>query len=137
VTVTHDPVYAQGLRSVSGTTTAAKSTLTDTTNAVKIFTAGANGSFVKRLRARPRATVSAANKLLLFRVSAGGATVTLIDSALMGAHTLADTTAIPETPFTTYSYLDPLRLGPSEELWAAQATALAGGIAWDGDAEDL
>jgi hypothetical protein len=135
--VSHDPVYAQGIRAVAGVTTAAKSTMTDTTNAVKIFTAGANGSIVKRLRARPRATLSAANKLLLFRVATGGSPVTLCDSASMAAHTFADTTAIPETPFATYSYVDPLRLAPNEELWAAQATALAGGIAWDGDAEDL
>lgn len=137
MSVTHDPVYSQGIRSVSGVTTAAKSTLNDTTNAVKIFTAGANGSLVKRLRARPRATLSAANKLLLLRVSAGGTIITLADSVAMAAHTFADTAAIPETGFPTYSYVDPLRLGPNEELWAGQATALAGGIAWDGDAEDL
>lgn len=137
MTVTHDPVYTQGLRPVTGITTAAKSTYSDTANAVKIFTAGANGSLVKRLRARPRATLSAANKLILIRVSAGGTVINFVDSVLMAAHTFADTTAVPETGFPTYSYVDPLRLGPLEELWVGQATALAGGIAWDGDAEDL
>jgi hypothetical protein len=135
--VSHDPVYAQGIRAVAGVTTAAKSTMSDTTHAVKIFTAGANGSLVRRLRARPRATLSAANRLMLFRVASGGTPVTLCDSAVMTAHTFADTTAIPETAFATYSYVDPLRLAPNEELWAGMATALAGGVAWDGDGEDL
>lgn len=135
--VTHDPVFAQGYRRVEGITTAAKSTYGDTTNAIKIFTAGANGSHVKRLRARPRGTIAAVNKLLLFRVTTGGTPVTLADSVEMAAHTYADTAKVPETLFTSYSYQDPLRLAPLEELWAGQATALAAGIAWDGDAEDL
>lgn len=135
--VTHDPVFAQGYRRVTGITTDAKTTLGDTTNAVKLFTAGADGSHVKRLRVRPRGTVTTVTKLMLFRVTTGGTAITLADSVEMNTHTLADTAKIPETLFTSYSYQDPLRLAPLEEIWGAQATAWAFGLAWDGDAEDL
>ena len=103
-------------------------TLTDTpANTVLLATAGADGAILTRLTAIPRATVTASS-LVLFISKDNGTTQRLIDSELMSAYTMATTTVIPETLFSTYSETSPLRLEAGDRLYVGSQVALAGGI---------
>ncbi len=97
------------------------------TNTVELLTAGADGALVTRLTAMPRATVTASN-LLLFLQKSGQTTKRLIDSELMSAHTVAATTAIPETVFANVSDSTPMRLEAGDKLFVGSQVALAAGI---------
>ncbi len=97
------------------------------TNTVELLTAGADGALVTRLTAMPRATVTAAN-LVLFLQKSGQTTKRLIDSELMTAHTVAATTAIPETVFGNVSDSTPMRLEAGDKLFVGSQVALASGI---------
>jgi hypothetical protein len=105
------------------------------TNTVELLTAGADGAILTHLTAIPRATVTASS-LLLFSSKDGGTTKRLMDSELMAAHTVAATTAIPETNFANYSESTPLRLEAGEKLFVASAVALAGGIVFKAEYMD-
>jgi hypothetical protein len=119
--------FAQTPKTATAVVTAA-ATLTDTpANTVLLVTAGADGAILTRLTAIPRATVTASS-LVLFISKDGGTTQRLIDSELMAAHTVAVTTAIPETVFTFYSETAPLRLEATDRLYVGSQVALAGGI---------
>ena len=121
--------FAQTPKTATAVATAATSSIaSDTpTNTVELLTAGPDGAVVTSLTAIPRATVTASS-LLLFLRSNGDAPVRLIDSELMGAHTVASTTAIYETRFGNISESQPLRLGAGDVLLVGTQVALAGGI---------
>jgi hypothetical protein len=128
-------ITPQAVKTANAVATAAKTTYADSTNAEKLLTAGANGSVLYGLKAIPRATVSA-TQLQLYRSPDDGATLYLIGSALMTAYTMANNTAAPATDFG-YAETTPLRLSAGDSLWVAAAVALAGGIAFDAQYEDL
>lgn len=133
----HDPVFAQAGRTVTAVATAAKITYNDAANAVLLCTAHATaGSLLKALSAMPRATVTA-SKLQLYISFDGGTTLWLISSALMEAHTIAATTATPITLFKDATEDTPIRLPAGSSLYVATAVALAGGIVFSGQVEDL
>lgn len=134
--VTHKPVFAQGGRTVTAIATAAKTTYNDAANAVKLCDADTDGSLLKALSACPRATVTA-TMLQLYRSPDNGTTMQLIDSALMPAHTVAVTTAIQKTSFGSISDTTPIRLAAGDSLWVGAAVALAGGIVFTGQVEDM
>jgi len=121
--------FAQTPKTATAVATAAVSGLgTDApTGAVLLGTAGAEGAIVTRLMALPRATVTASS-LVLFLSKDGGTTLRLIDSELMAAHTVATTTAIPETAFGNVSDSTPLRLEAGDKLFVGSQVALAAGI---------
>lgn len=106
------------------------------TNTVLLMTAGSDGALVTRLLAMPRATV-AASSLVLFISKDSGTTMRLIDSELMAAHTVATTTAIPETAFTNYSETTPLRLEAGDRLYVGSQVALASGIVFRAEYTDF
>jgi peptidase E len=128
-------ITPQAVKSANAVCTAAKTTYNDSTNAVKILTAGASGSVLYGLKAVPRATVTA-TQLQLYRSPDNGVTLYLIGSALMAAYTMAQTTAAPVTDFG-YTEGQPLRLGSIDTLWVAIGVALAGGVSFDAQYEDL
>jgi len=128
-------ITPQAVKSASAVCTAAKTTYGDATNAVKILTAGASGSVLYGLKAAPRATVTA-TQLQLYRSPDNGTTMYLVNSAVMGAYTMAQTTAAPITDFG-YTETSPLRLASTDTLWVAIGVALAGGVSFDGQYEDL
>lgn len=128
-------ITPQAVKSASAICTAAKTTYNDSTNAVKLLTAGASGSVLYGLRAVPRATVTA-TQLQLYRSPDNGVTMFLVNSALMAAYTMASTTAAPVTDLG-YSETAPLRLASTDTLWVGAAVALAGGISFDAQYEDL
>lgn len=126
-------VTPQGVRTGTGATATANTTYTDTpTNSVKIFTAGANGSRVTRVRATPRENVTA-NQLQLYASTDAGTTKRLIDSVLMGATTVSATTAATPADFG-YTEDNPLLLAANEELWAA--AGLTKSLAWRVEGSD-
>lgn len=121
--------FAQTPKTATAVATAAVSGLgTDApTGTVLLATAGAEGAIVTRLSAMPRGT-AAASSLVLFLSKDGGTTKRLIDSELMAAHTVAATTAIPETAFGNISDSNPLRLEAGDSLYVGSQVALAAGI---------
>lgn len=106
------------------------------TNTALLVTAGADGAILTRLSAIPRATVTASS-LVLFTSSDAGATMRLIDSALMSAQTVAATTAIASTTFATYTETTPLRLQAGERLYVGSQVALASGIVFKAEYTDF
>lgn len=128
-------VTAQSIKTANALCTLAKTTLNDATNAVLLLAAQTNGSILYGLKATPRATVTA-TQLQLYRSPDAGTTLYLIDSALMAAYTVANTTEIVTTDFG-YSETVPLRLSSSDALYVGAAVALAGGIVFDAQFELL
>lgn len=125
---TYTAAFAQTPRTATAVVTGATTVADDApANTAELLTAGAEGCIVTSLTAMPRATVTAAS-LVLFLSSDGGVTKRLIDSELMGAHTVAATTAIPETVFSRISESSPLRLAAGDKLYVGSQVALAGGI---------
>ena len=134
--VSHDPVFAQGGRTVCAVATAAKTTYNDAVNAVKLFDAGPNGSVLKGLTALPNATVTA-SKLMLFLSPDNGVTMYAQPGALMAAHTMASTTMTAATYFSDYSESSPLRAQAGWSGWVATGVALAAGIVFNGQVDDF
>lgn len=130
--------FAQTPKNVTAVATGAVGSITgDTpTNTVLLCTAGADGAILTRLSAIPRATVTASS-LVLFTSSDNGTTKRLIDSELMSAQTVATTTAIAETTFSTYTETAPLRLQAGEQLYVGSQVALASGIVFKAEYTDF
>lgn len=126
--------FAQAARIRTAVATSAVASLaTDApTGTVALLTAGPEGCVVTRITAIPRATVTASS-LVLFLKKAGDPALRLIDSELMAAHTVAATTAIPETVFSNFSDSTPLRLDAGDELHVGTQVALASGIVFAAD----
>lgn len=93
--------------------------------------AGTEGSIIVELYAMPQVTVTA-TLLVVFSSKDNGATKTPIASALMAAHTVSATTAIPPTVFkhangNPISETEPLRLEAGEKLYFGVGVAPTGG----------
>ena len=124
--------FAQTPKTASAVCTTALGSLTTDapTNTVELYTAGAEGALVTKLTAIPRATVTA-TALYLYISKDNGTTKRLVDSEVMGAHTVATTTAIPETRFGNISEITPIRLEAGDKLFVGAGVALAGGIVFN------
>ncbi|SFB92328.1 hypothetical protein SAMN05428997_1034 [Bosea sp. CRIB-10] len=133
---TYKAPFTQAAKLSSCICTAAKTTYNDAANAVLLFTAGADGARVSRVWAIPRATVTA-TQLQLYVSYDAGVTLHLIETALMAAYTMAQTTQAPATDFVRATAANPLRLPANARLYAAIGVALAGGIVFSADAEDF
>jgi hypothetical protein len=94
------------------------------TNTQTLWTAGSGGSRIVKIAAITRATVTA-TELQLFVSSDGGASKRFIKSALMGAYSVAQTTANAVTDFG-FSDAAPLILGANEILYAAIGVSQTG-----------
>ena len=129
--------FAQSPKTATAVATGASTVADDNpSNTVELLTAGAEGCIVTALAAMPRATATASS-LVLFLSKDGGTTKRLIDSELMGAHTVAATTAIPETTFSRVSESSPLRLAAGDRLYVGSQVALAGGIVFKAEYTDF
>jgi hypothetical protein len=127
-------VTPQSVKTAQARCTAAKTTLTDGTNAVQLLVAGASGAVLYGLTALTEVTVTA-TKCQLYRKN--GATWTLIRTALMGAYTMAQNTLQTPTDFG-FTETAPRRLAANEELWVGVGvTPTGGGIVFDAQYEDL
>lgn len=130
--------FAQTPKTATAVATGAVSSIAGDapTNTVLLMTAGADGAIVTGLAAMPRATVTASS-LLLYLSKDNGTTQRLIDSELMAAHTVATTTAIPETVFARITETSPLRLEAGDRLYVGSQVALAGGIVFKAEYTDF
>jgi hypothetical protein len=130
--------FAQAPKNARAVVTTASAALNglEPTNTVLLCKAGADGALLTRLSAVPRATVTASN-LLLWTSNDDGTTKHLLDSALMAAHTVAATTAIPLTSFSRYTEDTPLRLEANMSLYVGTAVTLADGIVFNGNYTDF
>lgn len=129
--------FAQAPKTATAVCTAADTVADDApANTQLLLTAGADGALVTRIWAMPRATVTA-TRLSLWLSKDGGTTKRLIDSELMAAHTVAATTAIPETAFTNYTESLPLRLEAADKLYVGAGVALASGIVFKAEFTDF
>ncbi len=129
--------FAQTPKTATAVATGAATVANDTpANTVELMTAGADGCIVTLVSAMPRATVTA-SCLALWLSKDGGATKRLIDSVLMSAHTVAATTAIPVTRFTTITEAEPIRLEAGDRLYCGSQVALASGIVFEAQYTDF
>lgn len=129
--------FAQTPQTATAVATAAATVASDApTNTVLLMTAGVNGAIVTRLWAIPRATVTASS-LVIWISSDSGTTKRIKDSALMGAQTIATTTAITNTQFTNYSETSPLRLKAGDQVYVGSQVALASGIVFSAEYTDF
>lgn len=129
--------FAQTPKTATAVATGAATVANDApSNTVLLMTAGADGCIVTKVTAIPRATV-AASSLCLWISKDSGTTQRLIDSELMSAHTVATTTAIPETTFANISETNPLRLEAGDRLYIGSQVALAGGIVFKAEYTDF
>lgn len=131
--------FAQKFSGVAAAVTAAIAGIgtSTVTGAVLLATGAANGSFIIKLTAMPRATV-AASSLVLFVVKAAAPTVfNLIDSQLMAAYALAATTQVPVTNFDKVSWNTPIVLGAGDMLYVGSQVALTAGIIFYAEQADM
>lgn len=126
-------VLSQTIRRPAAVCTAAKTTYADATNAVLLCTGGANGSILRKLTAIPRATVTA-TQLQLFAFD--GTNYWLVNTALMAAYTMAQTTQDAQTDFG-YSDSSTLYLPSGWSLYVGIGVALAGGIVFNAELGDF
>ena len=137
MTKTFTAPFAQTPRTATAIVTGAATVNNDApVNTVALLTAGADGAIVTSLWAMPRATVTASS-LVLYLSKDNGTSQRMIDSELMTAHTVAATTAIPETKFANISETTPLRLAAGDKLYVGSQVALASGIVFKAEYTDF
>lgn len=134
---TNTAAFAQDPKTFTAVATTAVGSLTDDspTNTVALVTAGAEGAIVTRLTAIPRATVTAM-ALYIFLSKDSGTTKRLVRSALMGAHTVDPTTAIPVVDFG-FTEAEPLRLEAGDELYVGIGVTASSGVVFAAEATDF
>jgi hypothetical protein len=131
---TFTAAFAQQPKTATAIVTGAQDDLDSTTptNVVLLATIGAEGAILTRLTAIPRATVTASSlRLWISKTDHTGCV--LRSSALMAAHTVEATTAIPVTTFTAFTESAPLRLEAGDKLYVGSAVLLAAGIVFNAE----
>ena len=133
------PVAAFAQTTMTGNaeaTLASVITTSTPTNTLLIATAGLNGGMLTKLTAIPRATVTA-SALYYFISRDSGTTKLLVESVLMTAQTVAATTAISQTVFTTITEDTPIRFQAGDEIYVSSGVALASGIVFHAEWTDF
>lgn len=134
---TYKAPFAQTPRTATAVVTGADTVNNDTpSNTELLETAGAEGALLTKLTAMPRASITDA-AMHLFISQDGGTTKRLISSALMEAHTVATTTAIPVTVFSDISEDTPIRLEAGDELYVGSGVAVVSGIVFKSETTDF
>lgn len=134
--VSNEAIYPQGYRNFAAKITAAKTTMTDTTNAVLLFTAGAQGSKVTRAKARANAA-SADSVLYLFTCVTATSVLHMKevkDAPVDGSVSTTVAQQVIDFGYTDDTYI---LLAPGELLYGAASVALAAGWEFEGHAEDF
>lgn len=141
--VSNDPIFSTGFGNLVAKATSAKTTMTDSTGAVRFTSAGANweagaeGAIINRLKARCLGAGSiGATVCYIFTSADDGTTLALKAAALFEAQTVS--TAIPSaTVDLEASFDEPIQLAPGEWLYAAISVAQATGFQFEGSYEDF
>lgn len=133
---TLDPFYSTAVANIAARATAAKTTMTDATNAVLAFTAGAEGGIVNSLNVRALGTVSTDTVCYAFTSPDGGTTLHLKGAAKIPAATVS--ASVPPVPVSLGPTFDaPWELAPNEKLYVATGVALTAGFEFEGSAEQF
>jgi len=132
-------ITTQSVVTAGAVCTAAKTTYGDVTNAQLLLTAGSNGGLLTRLTALARSDASGSDRQLqLFRDVGGlGTNIVFIDSILMDGFNTTTTTTSPTRSDFGYSQDSPLKLGAGDKLYVGISVALAGGVAFNAEAEQF
>jgi hypothetical protein len=132
--VTHDPIFTQTVRNIAAKATAAKTTMTDSANAVLLDTAGANGSEYSHISARANGTFTD-TVLYLFTSSDAGTTLHQKAAIKVTGATISTTAAPAENSFG-FTKDSPLKLTAGERLYCAASVVLSAGWEFEGTVED-
>ncbi len=135
--LSNTPVFAQTPRAAFARATTANPGLDGSGTIVALLTAGADGALVTALQARCQATVTATALRLWLSLDNGG-TWALWDERLMGAYTVAQTTAQNAVTFVDKTNPDQaIRLPAGALLGVTSGVALAGGIVFTAEYLDF
>ncbi|WP_421936342.1 hypothetical protein [Phenylobacterium sp.] len=139
----NDPIFSTGFGNLVAKATAAKTTFTDATNAVRFTSAGASweagaeGAILTRMKARCLGAGSiGATVCYIFTSADDGATLCLKGAKLFTAQTVSTTVPSAEVDFEA-SFDDPIQLAPGEWLYAAVSVANVTGFQFEGSFEDF
>ena len=129
-------ISPQAIKTAAAVVTLAGTDVSDApTNTALLYKAGPNGARLTKVAATPRAAATA-SRLQLFRSLDAGVTKRWFKSVLMPAQSFAVTTVMASTDFG-YSDINPLILGPNEELHVSSAVAMTAGIVFDAEGGDF
>jgi hypothetical protein len=132
--VTNTAAFGQMPNIGQAVLTAAKSApLSGSTNAVLLFTSGANGALVNGIAAIPRNTLSSSAHIAIYCSTDSGTTNNLLAIGLLAAWTFSATTAPTPTHFlnlngVVISTTNPLYIPVGMKLYASSSQALSDGI---------
>jgi len=129
--VNTSPIYSSAGQIGFTTVLTSANTSYDATaaNAVTLFTAGASGSFVQRVRFKASGSATA-TVARIFLNNAGGVTSSAANSVLFDEITLAATTATQTAATTVYELPMNIALPSGSAIVVAIGTAQAGGGGW-------
>lgn len=128
--------YPQAVNTAFAVCTAAKTTETDLTNAVLMYTAPTYGALITKFKASARATVTASRLKVYICKSTANTTPYMSITKLMAAGTVNETTAVTETDLGP-TETAPIKLGGGDLVYVASGVALAGGIVFAAEIEEF
>jgi hypothetical protein len=138
-----DPIFATRFGNLTAKATAAKTTFTDSTNAVRFQRLGANwvvpteGATITRLKARCIGAGAIGDTICyIFTSSDGGTTLALKEAVKFTAQTVSTTIRSEVVDFLA-TMSEPLQLTAGEWLYAAISVAQATGFQFEGSFEDF
>lgn len=131
---TNKPAFAQDPQTFGAVLTAAGAAAG--TDAVELYTAGAEGCIITRLSITPLGTVTATG-VVIYVQKAGSSVKVPRFSAAVAAYTLAATAKLPVQHLSEISEAAPARLGRGDKLFAATLVANSAGIAVAGEVSEF
>lgn len=134
---TLDPFYSTAVRNVAAKATAAKTTMTDATNAVLLATAGAEGSIVNSCKARTIGTGTVGDTVCYLFTSSDGGTTLHLKANVKHASTAVSTTNPAPVVDLGPSFDEPMQLSANEKLYCAISVANATGFEFEASLEDF
>lgn len=132
--VSYDPMCVAKLKNFAAKATAAKTTMSDSTNAVLLYTAPTDGAEIPRLKARANGT-NTQSVLYLFTSADAGTTLHLKEAIDAAAQTISTTAAQDAIDFGCTESA-PMVLSGGERLYCAASVALAAGWEFEGQAKE-
>lgn len=138
MTKTLDPFYSTGVKNVYGKATAAKTTMSDATNAVLLYTAPSEGAIVNRCTVRALGTFT--DTLAYLFTSPDAVNLHLKGAVKLTGATVNTTTLTPTGDFGAAGGWDndkPLVLTGGEKLYGAISVALVAGFEFEADVEEF
>lgn len=126
----YDPICVKTLGNFAAKATAAKTTMTDSANAVLAYTAPAEGAIITRLHARANGT-NGASVLYAFTSADAGTTLHLKHAKTAVGETIS-TTGVQADNDMGPTEEEPWYLAGSERLYVASSVALAAGWEFEG-----